>query len=49
MNFEGMQGIVHKDRKSTSAKLFSFGLQTGGGGIRETELATLSGADRPPK
>jgi FMN phosphatase YigB (HAD superfamily) len=42
----GMRGILHTDHKSTNAKLASFGLQTDGGGTRETEQATLSGADR---
>ena len=42
----GMRGIVHKDHKSTNAKLASFGLQTDYGGIRETEQTTLSGDDR---
>ena len=42
----GMRGIVHKDHKSTSAKLASFGLQTGGGGLQGTEQTTQSGVDR---
>ncbi len=42
----GMRGIVHKDRKSTSAKLASFGLQTDSGDLRDTEQTTQSGVDR---
>jgi putative hydrolase of the HAD superfamily len=42
----GMRGILHKDHKSTSAKLASFGLQTDGGGLQETEQTTQSGVDR---
>jgi hypothetical protein len=33
----GMQGILHKDYKSTLSKLASFGLRADCGGIRQTE------------
>ena len=42
----GMQGIVHKDYKVTSAKLAFFGLQMDGGGLQDTEQTTQSGDDR---
>jgi putative hydrolase of the HAD superfamily len=42
----GMQGILHKDYKSTLSRLASFGLRPDCGGIRQTEQATLSGDDR---
>jgi hypothetical protein len=42
----GMRGIVHKDHKSTRAKLASFGLQADGGDLQETEQRTQSGVER---
>jgi putative hydrolase of the HAD superfamily len=42
----GMRGIVHKDHKSTRAKLASFGLQTDGWAFQEDEHTTRSGDDR---
>ena len=42
----GMRGILHKDYKSTSAKLASFGLQADGGSLQETEQTTQTGDDR---
>jgi len=42
----GMRGIVHKEHKSTGAKLASFGLQTDGGGLQETGQTTQAGVDQ---
>jgi FMN phosphatase YigB (HAD superfamily) len=42
----GMRGILHKDHRSTSAKLASFGLQTDVAGIQENEDTTHTGDDR---
>ena len=42
----GMRGIVHKDLKSTSAKLASFGLKTDGPGLQEIESITQAGDER---
>jgi FMN phosphatase YigB (HAD superfamily) len=40
----GMRGILHKDYKTTRARLAAFGLQTDS--ASETEPTTLSGAAR---
>jgi hypothetical protein len=40
----GMRGILHKDYKTTRARLASFGLPTGS--ASETEPTSLSGAAR---
>ena len=41
-----MRGIVHKDHKSTSAKLASFGLLTDGGRLPQIEPTTHAGDER---